>query len=113
MEATKGEVIISGNVSDSELHSDNDVELEPKSSSKSETTLTTETSVEIQLKKILDIWKDFMISYKDFLRSVPKDNNWNNDVLLNGRVFCPLEVCRIHKIFIKFVEIFIFFYKGL
>jgi len=49
-------------------------------------------NVEQKLKKILEVWKDVVISSKDYLRPLPKDNEWNTEILVTGKIVCPFEV---------------------
>jgi hypothetical protein len=87
--------------------SDSEHESEPKSPVICETTsVMTKMSVEQGLKKVLEIWKDSITSSKNYLRPIPTDHNWSNEISVNGKVSCPLEVCIISVLsFINFIYI--------
>ncbi len=75
------------------MRSDSEHESEPKTPVICETmSVMTKMSVEQGLKKVLEIWKDFITSSKDYLRPIPVDHNWNNEISVTGQVLCPLEV---------------------
>jgi len=89
------------------LRSDSEHESEPKTPVISETmSAMTKMSVEQRLKKVLEIWKDFITSSKDYLRPIPTDHNWSNEISVTGKVSCPLEVCIISILsFINFIQV--------
>ena len=89
------------------MRSDSEHESEPKTPVTCETgSVMTKMSVEQRLKKVLEIWKDFITSSKDYLRPIPTDHNWSNEISLNGKVLCPLEVSIISVLsFINFIKI--------
>jgi hypothetical protein len=113
--STKGELIISGSVSDNELtaKSDSDTEVEAEEPEDKQTFEKNKTSRELnELKELKDsynnklntesgfrqillLWRESVISIKEFLREIPKDQfqQWLNTVSLKGKVRCPLEVC--------------------
>ncbi|XP_054156581.1 general transcription factor 3C polypeptide 2-like [Oppia nitens] len=113
--STKGELIISGSLSDTDNEwngktDDEETEQEEEDNREEEENqqkiktkrpkekLTKETNyskmtAESMLRKILSTWSDLMLSVKDFLRQVPKDNTWTYDVAKAGKVKCPLKGC--------------------
>lgn len=107
---TRGEVIISGTISDEEFIADSDATEEEMSADESEDVpieriesspkpINQRQNTEQKFKIVLKLWTDFITSANDLLREIPKGSYevWNKQISAKGKVKCPLKVFLSHN----------------